>query len=164
MRYIVDGYNLLFALESVLDPFEKTREDFIVLLNMLSERSGLKITLVFDTHKNPIGSELPSAKTYKSIEIIYAPGDLSCDDYILEMLAGLKVTPQWTLVTSDKHLIQQASRKKVLCITVDQFISLINNKITKKQQSLDKNIPSAKRSEYARWQKIFEKKIRKDDY
>ena len=65
MRYLVDGYNLLFALEPLLSPFTSKREKFIHLMQTLSSEAGLKVTLIFDSHYSQDSSPLPSVKTYK---------------------------------------------------------------------------------------------------
>ncbi len=158
MRYIVDGYNLLFALASVIDPFEKTREKFIALFNLLSSQAKLKITLIFDTHKAIDTSDLPSVKTYHGIDIIYAPSDLSCDDYIIEMLVATKTLPNWTIVTSDKKLRREAREHRVLVITTDEFIQLINHKTDKIKKPQGKPHPNCSPQDYERWLKLFEKK------
>ncbi|PCI77196.1 hypothetical protein COB21_03420 [Candidatus Aerophobetes bacterium] len=161
MRYIVDGYNLFFTYQEVYPSvsFEDARALFIQTICSLASKSRLKITLVFDTHHVQEPDLLPHVKKLSGIDVIYAPSDLSCDDYIIEMLSGHKSHLNWTIVTSDNNLQRMAKQKNTLCLSTHSFIELIDKKICKNSLSLDTKNSNFTHRDQKRWEKIFEQKI-----
>lgn len=165
MHYLVDGYNLLFAFENPFEEgsFEKTRSCFIDQMEKACLYTGLKITLVFDTHYKQEPDVLPHIATKGSLNIIYAPSDLSCDDYILEHLSSGKKTSRWTVVTSDKSLAKQVTFKRFNCISNATFIHLIEKKLARRPGNGAQKPEQMSSHDYQRWQKAFEQKIEENE-
>lgn len=117
MRYVVDGYNLLFRLLSPDDKIDYYRESLIKILIRLSEEKKLRLTLVFDAHHRKEGGY----RTHKgTVEIVYTDQGQTADAYILEHLQSETI-----VVTSDNHLARHVKNSGYQTISNEKFIKLI---------------------------------------
>lgn len=155
--YLIDGYNLLFALEKKRKPsFEKERKEIIEELDILLSSLSLKGKIVFDSQDQHC-DYAPSAKK-ASLEVIYAPRGYSADDYILERLEEKKELYLITVVTSDDALKRHCLSFRVKVLSIEEFLSVIAQKKIKEKRSAPKPSYLPSEREKQRWLTLFEQK------
>jgi hypothetical protein len=113
--YLIDGYNLLYAMGVLLKGrtgpkvLEKAR---LRLLELLRERCGEQaaaVTVVFDARHAPPG--LPDEINYQGIHVAFAVHEAEADD-LIEALIRQASVPQRLTVVSDDHRIREAARRR----------------------------------------------------
>ena len=155
--YLIDGYNLLFALQKKQKPsFEKKRKELIEELDILLSSLSLKGKIVFDSQDQHC-DYAPSANK-ASLEVIYAPRGYSADDYILERLEEKKELYLITVVTSDGALKRHCLCFRVKVLSINEFLSMMDEKKIKKKRSNPKPNYLPNEREKQRWLTLFEQK------
>lgn len=120
MRYLIDGYNLLFSLLMPDEKIEEYREALINILLKETKQRNIKLTLVFDAHK----SREESCRTHRgSLEIVYTQFGQTADAYILQNLSKETI-----VVTSDKQLQRHIKNSGYQTISNMAFIKLMKPK------------------------------------
>ena len=156
MKYLIDGYNLLFFKNPARLPFPQKRSELIAFLNRIASELCIDLVIVFD------GSPDFQRGHYDSVEIVYTAKEESADDYIEEVVHLATTPQQHTVVSNDNQLRKRSSLLGAKAITVDAFFSLLSNKRRRK-----KGIPSEKKAresdrEIARLLALFEKHLSED--
>jgi len=110
MRYVIDGYNLLYALGLVqarMGPhgLEKAR---LALLGRLAASGEGAVTVVFDAGRAPPG--VPAAQDHQGVRVLFAV-KREADD-LIEDLIGRDSAPRGLTVVSDDHRVRQAARRR----------------------------------------------------
>ncbi|MCS6836791.1 MAG: NYN domain-containing protein [Anaerolineae bacterium] len=122
MPYLIDGHNLIQCSPglSLDDP-----DDEMKLVNKLrgfALRVRKRCVVVFD--QGIVGGR--SAASTEAVEVIFASQGLaSADDLILQRLNGLRDAQQWTLVTSDREIMQVGRAVGVRIMQSQQFVQLL---------------------------------------
>lgn len=143
MRYIIDGYNLLFrlSLTEVERDLEVSRERILADLGSCLNELGLNASFVFDAHKQP---GLGERSHRQSLEICFTDEGETADEYILKEIARSKAPRQITVVTSDKRLAAHARGMSAATLSVEQFIQWIKKKTyPKRDKTPQKSTPPA---------------------
>lgn len=114
MQYLIDGYNLLYALGEArkrMGPTELERAR-VRLLERLAGAMGAdagQLTVIFDAAHAPPGVQ--AEQVYKGIHVQFAIRENQADDRI-EDLIRRDSAPQKLAVVSDDHRIQIAARRR----------------------------------------------------
>jgi predicted RNA-binding protein with PIN domain len=161
MRYLIDGYNLLFKLSTpAKSPLEKKRLLLISELNEVVSLLKLNATIVFD------GSmPLPATATrqhFDALEIVYTTAEQNADAYIIKEVELARRPSQITVITSDRSLTMQCRSLGAQAKSIHDFLAFIHKKKTKKRRISSPATEGAFRdseTQIARYLKIFEKKI-----
>ena len=99
---IIDGYNALHTQNHLKSLFssnpEKARYEFIKLIENYLIKLSCKTTVIFDGIKKEIDPILST----KSIEVIYAPSNLSADGLIERLVHNYTFPKDICVVTSDR--------------------------------------------------------------
>jgi predicted RNA-binding protein with PIN domain len=113
MRYLIDGYNLLFAM-GLLSPndaaphaLENARVDFLARLHALFGDNSPLLTVIFDAARMPRRGQ--AVYDYRGIHVQFAPGE-EADD-LIETLIRSEPTPKNVTIVSDDHRVQTAARR-----------------------------------------------------
>jgi hypothetical protein len=110
MRYVIDGYNLLYAL-GLLHPkagphaLEKAR---LALLGRLAASGETAVTVVFDAGRAPPGA--PAEQDHQGVRVLFALRR-EADD-LIEELIGQDSAPRGLTVVSDDRRVRQAARRR----------------------------------------------------
>jgi predicted RNA-binding protein with PIN domain len=112
--YLIDGYNLLYALGVLherMEPrgLEKARLRLVGLLHGAYGEESSAVTVVFDAAHPPPGA--PAELDYEGLHVRFAVGQPAADDLIEQLISQAAVPKQLTVI-SDDHRIQQAARRR----------------------------------------------------
>lgn len=156
MRYIIDGYNLLFALELKPHPIEHSREALIEVLIEDLAKLHMRATIVFDSGTTHLGS-FPHLHDRNGIEIAFSPHGMCADRYILELIEGTK-NPKDTVVVSDDAELRASSlalhAKTMMCAS---FLEKMRRKNRKKHPPTKQTFHDPAYDEEL--QRIFEERL-----
>ena len=114
MLYLIDGYNLLYAmgvLRTRLGPdgLDKARQNLLGVLHGAFGDESANVTVIFDAAKPPPG--VPAEAQYQGLHVRFAVGMAAADD-LIELLIRKASVPRHLTVVSDDHRIQQAARRR----------------------------------------------------
>ena len=114
MLYLIDGYNLLYALGVLrgrVGPtgLEKARLRLLGLLRGAHGDEATEVTVVFDAAGAPPGAA--EAQEYEGIQVRFAVRQPAADD-LIEILIRQAGAPRQLTVVSDDHRIQTAARRR----------------------------------------------------
>lgn len=125
MRYLIDGYNLMYAgglLGKKLGPdaFRRIRTRF---LNVLAETLGgidaHQTTVVFDASNAP--EKYARELTHKGIAVVFAVDDENADARIEQLISRHANPKTLTVVSTDRRIRQAAERRRSRAVTADDF-------------------------------------------
>lgn len=126
MRYVIDGYNLLFALgrlgpRSGKGALEGARRWLLQQLRQ-AYPPGSDVTVVFDASSTPRG--VPRLECAGDVRVEFSHGD-SADD-VIEDIIHTESAPRLLTVVSNDHRLQQAARRRgcVVLACLDYFEKL----------------------------------------
>lgn len=114
MPYLIDGYNLLYAM-GVLhgrvgpDGLAKARLNLLGILAVAHATEAADVTVVFDAAGAPPG--VVDHDTYQGLNIRYAVHHAQADDLIEELIQH-DSAPRHLSVVSDDHRLQRAARQR----------------------------------------------------
>lgn len=152
MRYLIDGYNVMYAgglLGKRLGPdrFRKVRGRFLNdLAAALGPIESHQTTVVFDASDAP--AEFPHETSHNGISVIYAVDDADADERIERLILSHPNPKSLTVVSSDRRLRRAAERRKAVAVTAESFWETLDT-LRERQRSSKAN-PSAARPEAPR--------------
>jgi predicted RNA-binding protein with PIN domain len=114
MLYLIDGYNLLYALGVLRkrmgpDGLDQARQNLLGVLRGSFGDESADVTVVFDAAHPPPG--VPAETEYQGIHVRFAIGMAAADD-LIEVLIRKASAPRHLTVVSDDHRIQKAARRR----------------------------------------------------
>ena len=161
MRYLIDGYNLLFCLIDSKKTLQSQRQTIIRSLQHEFAALHLEGTIVFD------GSHVrgeQSGLSYKSPLIIaYSFSGESADQYILEKIETFAKPSELTVVTNDKTLSSAARSLGAQTMNLKAFLSFLEKKHGKKEEIQEMRPAKETKREFDRLLKIFEERLNEDE-
>lgn len=125
MRYLIDGYNLMYAVGMPSkrpgpDGFRQARNRFLNgLADALGPLDAAQTTVVFDAAAAP--GDVPRASTHKGLSVVFAVDNESADERIEELIAAHSSPKTLTVVSTDRRIRQAAGRRKARAVTADAF-------------------------------------------
>ncbi len=158
MYYLIDGYNLIFSLIESKDSLQTLRVKIIAALQKRFTVKKISGMLVFDgAHRRDEESGL----TYSSPLIIaYAPKGQTADEYIVQQIQLAKNSKLITVITNDKGLARHAKSAGANVQGNDEFIEWLH----KKKKKTSKQEPKETQANIDRLLKIFEERLKNEDY
>ncbi len=165
MRYLIDGYNLLFRIAKPGSALEKKRESLIVELNRVISDFKLKVIVVFDGSHPGLSHVM--RHHFDALEIIYTYQNLSADEYIIEEVHSTRRPEEILVITSDRGLSQTCKNLGAKTQSIETFISSLKKKNFRKKKKQKETASEASfkdsSAEITRLLAIFEKKLKEDD-
>jgi len=114
MPYLIDGYNLLYAMGALHarvgpDGLQKARLRLLGLLHGCYGDEAGTVTVVFDAAGAPPGA--PEEHEYHGLHVRYAVHQQQADD-LIEFLIQHDSAPRQLVVVSDDRRLQNAARRR----------------------------------------------------
>jgi predicted RNA-binding protein with PIN domain len=121
MKYLIDGYNLLYAmgvLSGTVGPqgLERARQRLLGWIQGAFQDGASSVTVVFD------GADDGAALTTHGIEVIFAAGNEEADDLIEQLIKKSSAPVQLSVVSSDRRLRQAARQRNARSVSSEEFI------------------------------------------
>lgn len=160
MRYLIDGYNLIFSLIDKDLPLQKLREQCIPLLSKFFQNNQDDVMIVFDGHAS-FSIDNHFERSFPFV-ITFSPKPLTADDYLIEIVIGTKEKEKLTLVSSDKQLLKRAKEFQTKTMTIVDFIKKKSPKVNK--TSFEKTTPPLTPRHIAKYKTLFESKLENFDF
>ena len=170
MKYLLDGYNILFRERDSTGSLEEQRTRLFEKWNLYAENLHLNITVVLDSHRQE--GEL-QRHHFHSLEIIYTDFAQTADDWIIEYVEHIPSNKrrQLTVVTSDRSLMQKVRLEQVAVLSVSSFFKEIERKTHSQLSRKDKtrhppSIPQSRKSslpllsDNKSWIALFETRVK----
>lgn len=124
---ILDGYNLIGALDRYREPaesgFETAREQLVNDALKASGWTGRTIVVVFDAHRSP-ESENSQSLAGGAVRVVYSAAGDSADD-VIERLSG-RLQGELTVYTADFALQRTALARGARRATPGEFAALLD--------------------------------------
>jgi predicted RNA-binding protein with PIN domain len=127
LRYLIDGYNVMFAGLTVPKGsgpgvLRSQRGRFLDrLAGGLGPADASQSTIVFDARDARTRPGAPVQSTYKGMTVLYAVDDGTADDRIERLIAEDTAPRALTVVSTDHRLRQAAARRGARVMTSDDF-------------------------------------------
>ena len=135
MRYLIDGYNLLFRLSPSFNSLSDTRSSILKDLGEKTSHLGLDVLVIFDAHYR---AEMESRFFSNSIEVCFTSYGQTADEWILEAVSYNRQAKQITVVTSDKRFAVKVRDLNAKTESVESFISKISKRVEKRKKIKNK--------------------------
>ncbi len=162
MRFLIDGYNLIFRITTSEKPLQSRRDELIRMLSKRMEPLKDSIILVFDSQHQFSDS---SRHHFKKLEICYTDYEETADDYIIKVLLQQQDRSDIIVVTSDLHLAWRARREGVSTLSCEDFLQQLNNRYKNKQIAQLENAKTLIEQSSKSLPKLLpERKIRKNRF
>ena len=133
MRYILDGYNIIFSGDIASrrcgpDELAGARHQLVRLAARLRRKTRARITIFFDGGEE--GAHHPRRHTEGGVEIVFSHVDSSADDDIIDHLR--RTTGQRTLVVvSDDNAVRRGARRaRARAMGTTQFLKEVSRALS----------------------------------
>lgn len=120
MPYLIDGNNLQYALLEA--GMETGRVGLCKLLALLKEKSGQKVTVIFDGPAP--GGGLGRQMLMTGIDISFSAGR-TADEVIFDIIKQSSASRLLTVVSSDREIRTEARKRRCKIQTSDKFACLL---------------------------------------
>jgi hypothetical protein len=157
MPYLIDGHNLIAVVPglSLADPDDEAR--LVLLLRTFCARRSTTATVYFDAGR----AGRPSQATSASVRAHFVRRPSTADAAIQRHLSRLgKVAPNWTVVSSDREVIDAARRSRARTMSSRDFARLLLGPAAPGPDD-DKPSVGDGRAEVSRWEAVFRSRRRK---
>jgi predicted RNA-binding protein with PIN domain len=130
-RFLIDGYNVLYALGLPPGPLgprglQRARSQFLNMLADALKRQAATATVVFDAHHPPPGS--PGEEQVGPVHVLYAIQHEEADE-LIEALIRHDASPRRLSVVSNDHRVQRAAaHRRCLSLSCDEFLDWLETK------------------------------------
>lgn len=121
MPYLIDGHNVIGQMPDIAldDPNDEAM--LVQKLIAFNARTRKKVIVVFD-HGVPGGV---SRMSTKQVQVVFAPQRSSADLVMIERIGKAPDKAQWTVVTSDRRVVEAARRNRMTTMPSDEFAALL---------------------------------------
>jgi predicted RNA-binding protein with PIN domain len=136
--YLIDGYNLLFAMGLVVGKtappgqLEQARARLLALLHHAFGQDGPHVTVVFDAAGAPRRSD--GHQYYHAIEVRFAVHHDEADDLMEELIRKCAVPRQLTVVSDDHRVQRAAGRRQCEVLGCGDFMDVLERAHQRQQQ------------------------------
>ena len=120
MHFLIDGHNLIGKMPtlSLSDPEDEVKL-ILHLKGWVNAAPNRRVTIYFDG--GSIGG-FSNRLSSKDIRVIFAPRGKQADDLLIDQLKGLKNARNYTLITSDRRILNEAAVSRVKALQSEAFV------------------------------------------
>lgn len=154
MPTIIDGHNLLWAVQGIEDDPSITDIGLCRVLDRYFGLAGLNGEIIFDG-TGPLNKTEFAA--IGNLQVSFSGRATDCDTVIEQRILDSTAPKQLTIVSTDRRLRDAADDRKALSVKVEDFWDEVKKRLNKKRP--DKEPPGKRsgitQSETEMWMKIF---------
>ncbi len=150
MPYLIDGHNLIGQLPDIdlRDPHDEAK--LVQKLRGFAARTGKKCVVVFDHGITGGRSKLSNS----TVTVVFTARPGEADDYILRRVRETNDTYRWTVVSSDRRVLETARKRGMRTLKSIEFADKLNPALPAKTgEEVDIYVPP---SEVKQWLTVFE--------
>ncbi|RMH00377.1 MAG: hypothetical protein D6706_04070 [Chloroflexi bacterium] len=163
MHYLIDGHNLIGKLPdiSLADQDDEIRLILRLKAWVTGARSR-KVTVIFD---GGITGGVAHRLSTRDITVVFAPQGETADDLIIRRLPGLRPAGAYTVVSSDRRILDAARALRIKAMTSEAFIERMGFTFTMPEEKKTKPArphppdereePQLSEAEIAEWMDLF---------
>lgn len=134
LHYLIDGYNLLYALPDIPPgAWPEKRDIFLKLLETSQPQGRNKMTVIFDSREGSGGKEMRGP-----VEVIYTAGE-TADDWLIAYVRKVANPRMCIVVTDDQTLRRMIRGTGARSIPTRDFLKPTSPKDARKPHVLDPN-------------------------
>ena len=124
MKYIIDGYNLMYKLEITATEMQGRRAEMTELLLGFLENNPGKMTVVFDAPSTE--STLRHKENHGTMLFVFAAKGETADDIILELIKNRQgKAKEHIVVSSDDRLRDAAIKEHMKVLKSEEFVEYL---------------------------------------
>lgn len=121
MHYLIDGHNLIGKLPDIsLSDADDEIRLILRLKAWTAEQKQRQVTVVFD---GGITGGISHRLSTKAITVVFAPPGKTADDLLLQRLKGLANPRNYTLISSDRRILDAAKVARIKHLKSEEFIA-----------------------------------------
>lgn len=149
MPFLIDGHNVIAVLDDIdlEDPHDEAK--LVMRLRSWSARTSRKAIVVFDGGLP--GGPAPALSTVDVKVIFAARHHTNADRVIHERVSALPDPGNWTVVSSDREVLDQAHASGARTLTAQEFVDVLERPATPEKEKPD----TVNAAEVAEWLEIF---------
>jgi predicted RNA-binding protein with PIN domain len=160
MHYLIDGHNLIGRMPDISLDDPQDEIELVLRLRSWSARSRKRrVTVVFD--RGLPGGRDRGLSTIK-VEVVFASAGRSADSILIARVKRVKNPREYTLVTSDNRIINEAGAKRMPVLRSEEFAPKLVPEIKKDTDqgsetgdSPDGTDPEVSNAEVEMWLNLF---------
>ncbi len=121
MHYLIDGHNLIGKLPDI--KLSDSDDEIRLILRLKAWATGHKqrqVTVVFD---GGITGGISHRLSTKAITVVFAPPGKTADDLLIQRMKGLRNPGNFTLVSSDRRILDAAKIARIKHLKSEEFIT-----------------------------------------
>lgn len=121
MHYLIDGHNLIGKLPDLqLSDADDEIRLVLRLKGWVAEQAQRQVTVVFD---GGVSGGISHRLSTKAITVVFAPPGKTADDLLLQRLSSLRNPGNYTLVSSDRRILDAARVARIKHLKSEEFIA-----------------------------------------
>ncbi len=141
MHYLIDGHNLIGKLPDI--KLSDSDDEIRLILRLKGWVSGHKqrqVTVVFD---GGITGGISHRLSTKAITVVFAPQGKTADDLLIQRLKRLRNPRNYTLVSSDRRILDAAKIARIKHLKSEEFITQLGFVFREEPKPPAKTVPIA---------------------
>ncbi len=156
MPFLIDGYNLLWAVHKLADDSESVTDvQMCKILSGYLKQTGESGEIVFDGIGPPDKS---SFDNIENLEVFFTGADVDADSVIENKIRANTAPRRLIVVSSDRRLRSAARMRKAAAVKSGKFWEQVGKQLRKKARNIE---PQAKQNglsegETEQWLKFFD--------
>ncbi len=151
MPYLIDGHNLIAALPDISLADENDEAKLVLKLRGFSTRAKTKCTVIFDRGL-PAGT---SKLSTSAVKVVFASERSSADSLIRRRISQTRDARNWTLVSSDREIVDRARRRGMRQVSAAEFARQLGQGDTAGSSIAGPEKPTPSEDDTALWLQHF---------
>jgi hypothetical protein len=120
MHYLIDGHNLVGRMPDIAldDPHDEI--ELVLRLRSWSARSRKRrVTVIFD---RGLPGGIDRGLSTSKVQVVFASSGQSADSILIRRIKSVKNPREYTLVTSDNHILREAETRRIPVLKAEEFV------------------------------------------
>ncbi len=155
MSFIIDGYNLLWAVQKLNEKFEPVNDvQLCHIIGLYLKLVGEKGEIIFDGIGPP---DKTGFGNIHNLEVIFAGRDVEADTVIEDKINASTAPKGLTIVSSDRELRNLAHTRRAVSVKSDEFWTDVRKQLSRKAKTREpqEKFRGITEGETDQWLKIF---------